>query len=223
MQYRKDALASNECYHIFSRSIAKFIIFNNSDDFARFMEILELFQYQEFEYTYTNFKRLTAKSQNAILLNLQKESPKLVHIISYCLMPTHVHLVLKQVVKNGISKYMARVLNSYSKYFNTKYHRKGPLWEGRFKNVLVKNDEQLLHLTRYQHLNPTSAGIIKDPFRWAYSSLNEYVDPDAYPICEFKDLIDMSPARYRKFILNQKDYQKTLALIKGLLIDNCSG
>lgn len=223
MQYRKEPLVNGECYHIFSRSIAKFVIFNDDSDFARFMEILELCQYKDFTYRYAMFKRLSVKNQESILDGLKKDSPKYINIISYCLMPTHVHFTLKQLTKDGISKYMAKVLNSYSKYFNTKYHRKGPLWEGRFKSVLVKSDEQLLHLTRYHHLNPTSAGITQDPFEWEFSSLHEYIDPNSYSICEYKDLIDIKPDKYHKFVLDQKDYQKSLALIKGLLIDYYSG
>ena len=70
---------------------------------------------------------------------------------------------------------MRRLLNSYTRYFNEKIKRKGPLWEGRFKKVLVNSDEQLLHLTRYVHLNPVSAGIVEKPEDWPCSSYREYI------------------------------------------------
>ena len=77
----------------------------------------------------------------------------LVEIIAYCFMPTHIHLILRQLKKDGISIFMGKILNSYTRYFNLKNKRKGPLWESKFKNVEVVTDEQLLHLTRYIHLN----------------------------------------------------------------------
>jgi putative transposase len=78
-------------------------------------------------------------------------------------MPTHIHLVLRQLKDGGISKFMSNILNSYSRYFNIKHNRKGPLWEGRFRKVLVGSDEQLLHLTRYVHLNPVTACLVDKP------------------------------------------------------------
>jgi len=62
--------------------------------------------------------------------------------------------------EEGISLYMKNLLNSYTRYFNTKTKRKGPLWQGRFKSVLIKMDEQL-YLTRYIHLNPTSEDLVE--------------------------------------------------------------
>jgi len=139
-------------------------------------------------------------------------------------MPTHIHLVLKQVVDNGISKFMAKVLNSYSRYFNCRHHRKGHLFEGKFKNVLVKDDEQMLHLTRYFHLNPTTAGLVKKPEDWFHSSYSEYIGKNKEDsICDFKEIISIKPAQYRKFVHDRIDYQKKLSLIKHLLIDDYSG
>ncbi len=79
-------------------------------------------------------------------------------------MPTHIHLILKQLKEDGISAYMSKILNSYTCYFNRRTKRKGPLWESRFKRVEVTSDEQLLHLTRYIHLNPVTAHIVEEPF-----------------------------------------------------------
>jgi len=224
MDIRKDPLVQGEIYHIYNRSIAKFVIFNEIEDYNRFVEMINLYQYEDFNYPYSKFGALSISNQDAIFTNLKQSNEKLIDIIAYCLMPTHIHLVLKQLKSNGVSKFMSKVLNSYSRYFNFKHHRKGPLWEGHFKNVLVSTDEQFLHLTRYIHLNPASAGIIKDPFKWSYSSLYEYISPvESSGICEFRDFIDLAPKNYRKFITDQKDYQRSLSIIKSLLIDNYSG
>lgn len=221
MEARKDPLVNGQYYHILNRSIAKFTIFNSADDYSRFVELITLYRYKDFNYRYSAFKEMTIENQQAIINSLSKECH--VEIISYCLMPTHFHLLLKQNTDNGITKFMSKILNSYTRYFNTKHHRKGPLWEGHFKNVLVKSDEQLLHLTRYIHLNPSSADIVDNPFDWDYSSLAEYTDSSLSGICYFTTLVDLSPKQYKKFVLDQKDYQRKISLIKNFLIDNYSG
>jgi putative transposase len=108
--------------------------------------------------------------QLAIKDSLQSENEQLVEVVAYCIMQTHFHLILKQVTEDGIAKFMGRILNGYSRYFNSLHSRVGPLWTGRFKNVLIRNDEHLLHLTRYIHLNPVSAGLVTKPEDWDYSS-----------------------------------------------------
>ncbi|MEE8423717.1 MAG: transposase, partial [Thermodesulfobacteriota bacterium] len=143
----------------------------------------------------------------------------LVEVIAFCLMPTHLHLILKQMKENGISSFMGNTLNSYTRSFNTKYKRKGPLWEGRFKSVLVDSDEQLLHLTRYLHLNPVTAYLVNKPEEWSASSYQEYVSKvNNNRICKFDDLLEIDPAAYREFVSDRVSYQRELASIKELLL-----
>lgn len=220
MDIRKDPLVNDHYYHVFSRSIAKYVIFNDEEDYLRFMELLNLYRFADFNYKYSKFISLEISHQKGIIENLQKTNNFLVKIISFCLMPTHIHLLLKQNSDDGISKFMSRILNSYTRYFNIKHGRKGPLYEGPFKSVLVKTDEQLLHLTRYHHLNPSSAGIVNNPFDWPYSSLREYCDEGENGFCDFRELINMLPKQYKKFVLDQKSYQRELSIIKEFLIDN---
>ena len=105
-----------------------------------------------------------------ILGSLQQNANLLVKVVAYCIMPTHFHMILKQILPDGITNYLGRLLNGYSRYFNVKHHRTGPLWAGRFKNCLIFSNDHLLHLTRYIHLNPTLAGMVKDPVEWKFSS-----------------------------------------------------
>ena len=226
MQRRKDPLQNNHYYHIYSRSIAGYKIFNDATDFERFYNLLNLCRFCNFDYKYSTFMRLSLEFQLDVMISLKKENNALVEIIAYCLMPTHIHLLVKQLKEEGISKFMARVLNAYSKYFNTRHGRLGPLWSGRFKNVLIQNDEYLLHLTRYIHLNPTSAGLVNSPTEWQYSSYNYFIDPvNSRPdfITPQDDLFSITPKQYKKFVLDQKSYQRELAQIKSLTIDNYTG
>lgn len=150
-----------------------------------------------------------------------RDKDRLVEIIAYCLMPTHFHLILKQMIDNGIFLYLRDLQNSYSHYFNIKHRRKGPLWESRFKNVLVSNDEQLIHLTRYLHLNPVTASLVNKPEDWLYSSYREYIDEvsGTNKICLFDEVIEIIPASYWKFVNNQVDYQRELGKIKKMILD----
>lgn len=221
---RREPITTNYCYHVFSRSIAKFKIFNNDEDYLRFIDVLKLYQYQDFHYSYSRFSALSPEIQQAIIKKLELSSPVYIDIVAFCPMPTHFHLILKQIVDNGISIYMSRVLNSYSRYFNLLHRRKGPLWERRFRSVFIKNNEHLLHATRYLHINPTSAGIVKSPKVWAFSSYHEYISRTSKDrLCRFENLLDIKPAQYKKFVNDHVGYQKELSKIKYLLIDNYSG
>ena len=119
---------------------------------------------------------------------------------------------------------MSNTLNSFTRYFNISHQRKGPLWESEFKNVIVDTDEQLLHLSRYIHLNPVSAGLVTSPRDWKYSSFGQYIsDPAAELNCNLKGVLDINPSDYAKFVNGRAAYQRSLSLIKSLLIENYSG
>ncbi|MFW6143928.1 MAG: transposase, partial [Patescibacteria group bacterium] len=100
-----------------------------------------------------------------------------VDIISFCLMPNHFHFVFKQLNEDGITNFMRRICTSYTKYFNKRQDRVGGLFQGRFKSVKVESDEQLIHVTRYQHINPQKLGLdsVNQLIEYPWSSLNTYL------------------------------------------------
>lgn len=69
-------------------------------------------------------------------------------------MPNHYHLMVRQCVEGGITEFMRKVGTGYTNYFNLRYNRVGPLFQGKFKSVLVEREEHFLHLPHYIHLNP---------------------------------------------------------------------
>ena len=220
---RKKILAVGETYHLFTRSIADFVIFNNDNDFDRMQQLIKYYSIDN-KIKFSDFiayRNVQKNGFNNTLNAISKNKEKLVQVIAYCLMPTHIHLILRQLTDKGISKYMSDFLNSYTKYFNTLHKRKGPLWESRFKNVLVETDNQLLHLTRYIHLNPVTAELVNKPKNWLFSSYGEYIDNvrDSVVICHFEDVLEVRPSSYRRFVDDQIGYQKELAKIKRLLLD----
>ena len=69
-------------------------------------------------------------------------------------MPNHFHLIIKQLKDEGIAQFMQKVGTGYTMFFNAKNQRSGGLFQGRFKAILIENDEYLMHLSRYIHINP---------------------------------------------------------------------
>jgi len=220
---RKIPLVKGEYYHIYNRSIAKYQIFTCDEDYHRMIELLDIYRFVDFPCKYSHFLGLSLPYRKAILDNLAKTSDLLVEIVGYCLMPTHPHLILKQVSENGITKYMTKVLDSYTKYFNIKHGRKGPLWEGHFKSVLVLADLQMLYLSCYLHLNPIKAGLVGKPEDWQFSSYLEYLGKTENKLCRFDQVMDINPKIYKKFVHENIAYQKELASIKHLLFDDYAG
>ncbi|MBD3246937.1 MAG: hypothetical protein GF333_08045 [Candidatus Omnitrophica bacterium] len=216
-----ERIVTGEVYHTYTRSIAEFVIFNNQAEYARMISAMRHFQWDARP---LSFSRLYRKHPAHTKKEYVPKAPqKRVQIIAYCIMPTHIHLVLKQKQDNGISAFLNDLLNSYTRYFNTKRSRKGPLWEGRFKKVYVQKDEQLLHLTRYIHLNPVTAGLVKKPEQWKASSYREFIGiNDDTAFCEYDELLEIVPAKYAKSVMERRAYQRELAKIKHFLRDSAS-
>jgi putative transposase len=138
-------------------------------------------------------------------------------------MPNHYHLQIKQLVNNGISVFISKFQNSFTKFFNTLINRSGHLFESQFKAKIILNEEEFIHINRYIHLNPYTSFLIKnieDLKNYFASSLPEYLD-EKQGFCEkslvlshFKNLND-----YWQFIRNQADYQRKLNQIKHLTFE----
>lgn len=214
---RKDPLETGEIYHVFSKSIAGFVIFNNNREFERMMGTILYYQNRDLPISFSKFTRF---NDLAKIIEQFNKSEKSVQIIAYCIMPTHFHFVLKQLEDDGISVFMRKVLDSYTRYFNIKHNRKGPLWEGKFKSVLAEKDEQLLHLTRYVHLNPTTSNLCDKPEQWQFSSYNEYLATNnEISFCKYDGILEIDPKSYEKFVEDRINYQKELKRIKDLIME----
>lgn len=215
MPFRKIFFASNNFYHIFTKSIAGYKVFYSDEDYRRMIQTLDFYTFEKPICKLSDY--LENKEKNKIIE--EKIQNKIIKIIAYVLMPTHFHLILMPLRDNIVSQYMNTTLKSYSKYFNFKYKRKGPLWESRFKAVLVTANEQLIHLTRYIHLNPVTAYLVNKPEEWQYSSYHEYIKVCNDGICDFSEYIDITPSYYKQFVNERIEYQRELAKIKDLLFE----
>ena len=100
-------------------------------------------------------------------------------------------------------------------------NRRGPLWESRFKSVMVTTDEQLLHLTRYIHLNPTTANLVNEPHDWVFSSYREFLEEiqDEEKVCNYSKSLNIDTEEYKEFVSSRIGIQQELARIKEICLD----
>ncbi len=182
MGKNKCRIITNDIAHIYNRGVEKRKIFLDSGYYLRFLSILN--HYTTYDYAYSRIKTRLKNAKSAKerkhtqeFLNT-KRIQKPVEIISYCLMPNHYHITLKQLVDGGTSQFMHRIGTSYTNYFNIRQDRAGRLFEGPFKVVKVNSAKQLCHLARYQHTNPLSIGVESrnELSKYPWSSLAIYLN-----------------------------------------------
>jgi len=222
MSYRKTPIAVNEVYHVFNQSVAKQPIFISNQDYRRALDVLRFYQYRNPSLRFSFYNRLSISQKEEFFSRLILSAEKLVEIICFCLMPNHVHFLLKNLRENGISRFMSNFQNSYAKYFNTRISRVGSVFRQNFKAVRIESEEQLLHVSRYIHLNPVSSFLIevKDLKTYPWSSYPPYLTQGETWIQ--KELIlahFKSVEHYKQFILDQVDYQRKLEIIKHLTFE----
>ncbi len=138
-------------------------------------------------------------------------------------MPNHFHFLLKQKLDKGVATFISNITNAYTKYFNTRNNRVGPLLQGTFKAVLVETDEQLIHLSRYIHLNPVVSSVIteKELDYYPWSSYPEYLGLSDNNISDKDFILKMfrSIRHFKEFVTSQIDYGKKLERIKHLTME----
>ena len=209
---RKTQFVNGEYYHIFNRGVDKREIFSDREDVSRFFQSMD-----EFNVTspigsiYENSFR-----KNKLGHPVSKEG-NLVNFVCYCLNPNHYHFILEQREDKGIEKFMQRLGNGYTKFFNNKYKRSGSLFQGRYKSVHVDSNEYLLHLSAYVNLNNKVHKFGNSIPGWM-SSWGEYINNEN-GFCE-KDIVlgqFNDAAEYKAFaessladILERKEMEKFL-------------
>ncbi|MDP3994881.1 MAG: transposase [bacterium] len=221
---RKVPLVTGEIYHIFNRGIDGRVTFFDTNEYLRAYQVMKYYQFSSPSLKLSKFLRVSDSKRQKLQETYQGE--KLVLIISYCFMPNHFHLLLRQEADRGISKFLSQFQNSYTRYFNTKNKRVGQLFLDNFKNVLVEGEEQFLHLSRYIHLNPYSSSVVSsldNLYKYEWSSLSEYLGESDDFICDKELILSQFKTKesYRDFVSNQAKYQKELKTIENLLIDEC--
>lgn len=160
IKYMKRVVFANDYfYHIYNRGVDKRKIFLDEKDYFRFIH--DLYEFNNIGAALNvNFrfqqKEKIEDRENSPLIRNVKLRERLVDIVSFCLMPNHFHLILRQLKDGGIVKFMQKLGTGYTMGFNKKYKRSGALLQGRFKAILIDKDEYFLPLNNYIHFNPVS-------------------------------------------------------------------
>jgi putative transposase len=224
MPRRKTPLINGQTYHIYNKGINSQPLFTNKWEYKRALLAINFYKYGFQDFKLSDFLTLSKNKQKDILAEAESDNNDLVKILSFCLMPNHFHLLVRQEKESGISMFMKRFQSSYCHYFNNRQKRKGTVFMGPFKAVLIETEEQLLHISRYIHLNPYSASLVKEIFEleiYPWSSYKEYLSPGENNISDSKDVLSYfgSTNKYRDFVSDHADYQRTLERIKHLIIE----
>jgi REP element-mobilizing transposase RayT len=136
-------------YHIVSRGNRRDPLFRSATDFNAFLHILH---------------------------QLHQTSP--FELASYSLMTNHYHLQLR-TKELSLSKLMALINKRYANYYNTRYSLTGHVFEKRFYDSIIEDQNGMIKVSRYIHLNPVEAKMVKRPEHYPWSSYYLYMNPNA--------------------------------------------
>jgi len=223
MPGRPHPLLTGSIYHIYNKTIEKRKVFIK-DIGSKFLQIARYYRSSASILRFSNFQKLSPELFSQYEKKVLDQRTFRVSILSYCLMPTHYHFLIKQKKDNGISFFISQLQNSFTKFYNIKFQRVGPIFLEKFKSKPITSEEQLKHVSRYIHLNPYSSGLIKQINQiknYQYSSFHEYLKPTKNNLSDpnlILSLFDDNIKRYEEFVLNNAEYQKTLEYYKHLNI-----
>jgi putative transposase len=207
--------APDTIYHVYNRGVEKRIIFQDDQDYAIFLHLLKYF--------------LSPGQKDIVhpLVGLQgyknaRPRPMTtlygqVELHSFCLMPNHFHLLLRQVINGGVTALLRRVCVTYAVYFNHRYERVGHLFQGKFKAILVDDDSYIIHLSRYININPLELGLTRsDLVSYPYSSYAYYLG-EKHAIWLKTDFIlnyfKNDAITYKKFVEGESNSESALGYL----------
>ncbi len=155
----------NNCFaHIFSRSIETKYIFENPEDFEFF---------------------------KTLLLETKKARPFKIH--HYCLMHTHFHLAVSIPDVATFSQGLKLLKWKYTQYFNHIHKRRGPLWQARFKSLVIEDEAYLHACGLYIENNPVAINLAETASEWPYSSSAYYLENKPDPLIDPYERPDALP------------------------------
>lgn len=194
--------AGDAYYHLYNRGVNKQIIFTEDQDFVVFLSLLKrhLDKEPHFDKQQREYPHL----------------PKQISLLSYCLMPNHFHLLIHNKESHGIELLMRSVATAYVSYFNRKYKRVGPLFQGRYKASMIDSDTYLQHISRYIHLNP------REYEKYKYSSYKAIVENWNVGWLATEELMNTFEGTrkdYAEFVADYEDHKAMLDEIKHDLAD----
>jgi putative transposase len=212
-------------YHLYNRGVDKRVIFLDETDRQRFLDAARLARL-------SNSPKLSWLKKQIKIGNIspedferleEKYGPPLLDIVAYSLMPNHFHFQVKELTENGVTKFFRKLGTSYAMYFNIRHERTGRLFESQYKSVLIETDEQLIHLSRYIHINPFDSSKINISLEqlrtYLWTSLPDYLGDRKESFCNPSEVMAFfsSPSDYWEFLRGNIDKEEVLS--PNLLLD----
>lgn len=225
---KRPSFQQGHLYHIYNRGVEKRLIFLNDKDRFRFIHNLYEFNDEEpvlnsgYSFIHQHAPHTT---------RLQSKKKPFVEILAFCLMPNHYHIMVNALSDVGVTEFMRKLGTGYTNYFNQKYQRVGPLFQGKFKAVLLEQEAHFIYLPYYIHFNPlelnkTSAkGGTTQPidflrsYRW--SSHRDYLGIPNFPEITQRTFLEEYIGGARRYTKNVEEMleSKNFTSIEDILID----
>lgn len=200
MSVKRPELINEGVYHIVIRGLEE--IFKDESDYYR--GIFSIYEFNNASPVVIRERRKARRKEKANKGQSSVDTrDQFVEILAFCFMPNHIHLLLRQMKDDGISKFMRKLGTGYAYYFNKKYNRVGHLFQSRFRAVSIKTDEQLKNVFVYIHTNPVSlkepgwkergiqqvGEVIKFLEDYKWSSYADYLDKKNFPSVTAREFI----------------------------------
>lgn len=216
-------MVTDHYYHILNRGVAHQPTFLLARDYERFLLCLSYYRHKDAPLRLSKLLQIPKDVRTKLLERLETVNNTMVELIAFCCMPNHFHILVKQHFDGGVSLFMKKVADSYTRYFNTKHKRIGPVFQGAFKAVHISSSEQLLHVSRYIHLNPLVTAVVRenDFLAFPWSSLRSYLNDGGLTFVNTQPVLEnfRNSQQYLEFVKDQADYGKRLEEIKHLSLE----
>jgi len=198
-------------YHIYNRGVDRRKVFLDKWDYVKFLE--QMREFNQIEPVGSLYWKKRQKSVPTTISVVGTHKQALVSLIAYCLNQNHYHFLVKQEKEGGISEYMKRIGNGYTRYFNHKYNRSGSLFQGKYKAKEVRSTYDLIKVSVYVNGNAEIHGIAKAQ-NWPWSGYLDYNGIRRGTLCK-QELIFNEISRPEYFKLSE-DLIPEIKKIKNL-------
>lgn len=183
MPHRTVNFVKGQIYHFYNRGVARQPIFIEDENYQFFIRRLRQYERQ-----------------------LQ------LHLIAFALLPNHFHLCVKQEANTPAGKLPQLVCNSYSKAFNKRYQRSGPLFQGRYGARMIEDNEDLLNVCAYIHANPVTARLADQPEDWPFSDLSSWLEKPSNPENQMIIPLYLTALEYRSYLQEVIERKKPIQI-----------
>ena len=241
MPYRSQNFENGKIYHVVTRGIDDNKLFKNKNDYYR--GIYSIYEFNTVKPTNirerrsvrTRTKKLTRETNT---YNIFDTRDHLIEILAFCLMPNHIHLLVRQLKYGGVTRFMNKFGAGYGGYFNRKYKRKGYVFQNRFISVEIKKDKQLKIVFAYIHGNPTSIivpnwkekgvnnlklnKVVKFIEKYKWSSYSDYIGNNNFPSVtnrEFLLQLLNGERGCKEFVIDWIKYKGKIKIKDQILLD----